>query len=67
MGEVVDDIVVDLNAEVKELGDNFDYKNVLKSPAQVKALDEKIIGTYTKLVTRGRIDSFSIDWNKNVS
>jgi hypothetical protein len=67
MGEVVDDIVVDLNAEVKELGDNFDYKNVLKSPAQVKALAEKIIGTYTKLVTRGRIDSFSIDWNKNVS
>jgi hypothetical protein len=48
MGEVVDDIVVDLNAEVKELGDNFDYKNVLKSPAQVKALAEKIIGTYTK-------------------
>jgi len=67
VGEVVDDIVVDLNAEVKELGDNFDYKNVLKSPAQVKALAEKIIGTYTKLVTRGRIDSFSMDWNRNVS
>jgi hypothetical protein len=50
IGKVIDDIVVDLNAEVRELGDSFDYKNHLKSPAQVKALGEKIINTYVKLV-----------------
>lgn len=67
IGKVVDDIVVDLNAEVKELGDSFDYKNHLKSPVQVKALTEKIINTYVKLVARGRVDPFTMDWNKAVA
>ncbi len=66
VGKVVDDIVVDLNAEVKELGDTFDYKNHLKSPVQVKTLGEKIINTYVKLVARGRVDPFTMDWKKTV-
>lgn len=64
IGKVVDDIVIDINAEAKEVGDAFDYKNLLKSPAQAKALAEKVIGTYVKLVARGRIDAFSSEWRK---
>lgn len=67
IGKVIDDIIVDLNAEVKELGDTFDYKNHLKSPVQVKTLSEKIISTYVKLAARGRIDAFYTDWQKKVS
>lgn len=67
IGKVVDDIIVDINAEVKEMGDGFDYKTLLKSPVSVKTLAEKIIGTYVKLVARGRVDAFSVDWNKLTS
>lgn len=67
IGKVVDDIIVDINAEVKEMGDSFDYKTLLKSPGSVKALAEKVIGTYVKLVGRGRIDAFSVDWVKLTS
>jgi hypothetical protein len=67
MGKVVDDIIVDINAEAKELGETFDYKNILKSPAQVKGLAEKVIGTYTKLIARGRIDAFSQDWTQKIA
>jgi hypothetical protein len=62
IGKVVDDIVIDINAEAKEVGETFDYKNLLKSPVQAKALAEKVMGTYVKLIARGRIDPFGLDW-----
>ncbi len=39
---------MDLNYEVKEVGEVFDYKADLKSPTSVEALGNKLIRDYEK-------------------
>jgi hypothetical protein len=65
ISNLVGDIIIDLNAEVEEMGQEFDYKNLLKSPVQVKSLADKLIATYEKLVSRGRLKGFSEDWESS--
>jgi hypothetical protein len=52
MKEILDGIVVDLNLEVDERGDEFDYKSDLKSPQKVASLANKLFSTYQKDVKR---------------
>lgn len=64
--EVVNDLVIDLNAEFrerKEAGNPIDYKRELKSQGAVRELSHDIIPQYQKYVSRNRSDSFGKKWN----
>ena len=56
------DVVIDLNAEVKEHGEDFDYRGKLRDEAWVTNLSKTIVTDSQKQVSRGRIPSFSQDW-----
>ena len=62
---ILGDLVVDLNAELQEkaeTGAPFDYKRELKSPTAVKAVAQQIVPMYEKALRRGRVSSFSEEW-----
>ncbi len=61
-GGVVDDIIIDLNGEVNDLGEDFDYKSKLRDEHWVKELSRNIVSNYQKLVNRKRIKSFKEEW-----
>jgi len=63
LGTIVDDLVIDLNAEVDEYGDTFDYRDKLRDANWVKELSKKIVTDHLKQVARKRIKSFSEEWN----
>lgn len=67
VGKIVDDMVVDVNAEVDELGDDFDYRGKLRDEKWVKDLSKKVGGDYQKLVQRKRIASFSTEWSQKAN
>ncbi len=60
--KILDDIIVDFNGEVESLGEDFDYRSRLREELWVKKLSQDVVGSYLKLVNRGRIDSFGVDW-----
>jgi hypothetical protein len=62
--KIMDDIVIDLNAEVEEYGDDFDYRDKLRNSEWVRGLSKKVVADYLKLVKRGRIQSFKEEWEK---
>jgi hypothetical protein len=64
ISKIVDDMIIDVNAEVNELGDDFDYRGKLRDENWVKNLSKKVVGNYQKLVQRKRIDSFSAEWSR---
>lgn len=45
-------VIVDLNYEVKELGESFDYKGDLKSPNKIRELRNRLLRSYEKDVAR---------------
>ncbi len=60
--KIVDDLIIDLNAELLERSENderIDYKRELKSPSAVRKIRAEIISSYTKVIRRGRSKSFS--------
>ena len=62
---VLADLVIDLNAELKEReesGDPFDYKRELKGQNSVRRLEKDVISQYQKVVSRGRVASFGQEW-----
>lgn len=61
MKRVLDDLVVDLNAEIaerEEAGNPLDYKRELKSQSAVRALAKEIIPSYEKSIKRKRATAF---------
>ena len=67
---IIKDIVIDLNAEVKEREEArnpLDYKRELKSPNAVRDLARSIIPQYQKAVSRGRASSFGKEWQDSVA
>lgn len=60
--QIVNDVVVDLNAEVDEYGEDFDYRDKLRDTEWVKKLSKTVVGEHIKLVNRKRIKSFSEEW-----
>jgi hypothetical protein len=52
--DILGSIVIDLNYEVEEMGDQFDYKGDLKSPSKIKNLRTKLLRSYEKDVARGK-------------
>lgn len=63
---IVNDIVVDLNAEVKELGADFDYRGRLRDSDWVRKLSKEVVNSYLKLVQRKRIGSFESEWRSKI-
>jgi len=65
INKIVGDLVVDLNAEVEEYGDDFDYRDKLRDSSWVGELSKKVSADHLKLVKRGRIKSFEDEWKKS--
>lgn len=64
---VVEDVIIDVNAVVKERADAnnpIDHKRELKSPNAVRELQRNIIPVYQKAIARGRVNSFGTDWEE---
>lgn len=64
MDGVLNDVIIDLNAELNQVGEDFDYRGKLRDETWVKAIAHRLVADYTKLVVRGRIDSFSKEFDK---
>ena len=64
ISKIVGDIIIDLNAEVDEHGEDFDYRGKLRDQQWANELMKKIVADYLKLVNRGRIQSFTDEWTK---
>lgn len=64
---LIDDIIIDFNGEVENLGEDFDYKSKLRDESWIKKLSQDIVGSYLKQVNRKRIDSFEDEWTKKVT
>lgn len=64
INRIMDDVIIDINAELDELGKDFDYRGKLRDSTWVKDLTRKVVSDYLKLVNRGRINSFETEWNR---
>ncbi len=62
LDKLLNDVVIDLNAELAQVGEDFDYRGKLRDELWVKALAHRILADHAKLVARGRIDSFERDF-----
>jgi len=54
--------VIDVNAEVDALGEDFDYRGKLRDESWVKELKKAVVTSYQKSVARKRITSFQKEW-----
>ena len=52
------EIITDLNAEIDQLGEDFDYRGKLRDEEWCKKLAYLIATTHKKLVDRNRLESF---------
>ena len=57
--DVLKTVVIDLNYEVKQLGDDFDYKSHFKSPRQSGDLRDRLIASYKKDAAREKATVFA--------
>jgi hypothetical protein len=64
VNNIVGDLIVDVNAEIAGLGEDFDYRGKLRDSVWVKDLAKIVVGDHVKLVARGKIPSFKADWQK---
>jgi AIPR protein len=65
VGQISDDLIVDLNAELAERGEAgkpFDHKRELKSANAVRTLRSEVLPSYQKAVSRKRASSFTEEW-----
>lgn len=70
VGKVLEDLAVDLNAEIEdrlESADSFDYKSELKSPNAVRSLRTAVLSPYQKAIARGRASGFSSHWREAIN
>lgn len=70
LGSAIDnllsEVVTDLNAEIDQLGDDFDYRGKLRDETWCKKLGHEIVATHKKLVDRGRLDTFGVIYDSYV-
>lgn len=64
---IINDIIIDFNGEVQNLGEDFDYKSKLRDETWIKKLSQEIVGSYLKQVSRRRINSFEDEWNIKIA
>lgn len=61
---LVNDIVGDLNDEMKTVEENFDYRGKLRDQTWVQTLSRRIVADHRKLVSRSLMPSFKEEWEK---
>lgn len=59
---ILNDIIIDLNQEVKEFGDDFDYRGRLRDSDWVRKLAKTLVTDHLKQVSRSRVPSFRQEW-----
>jgi hypothetical protein len=59
MGGLVADLAVDLNYEIKDAGEDFDYRNRLRDLDWVKKTSQNILASRTKDVVRAKVKPFA--------
>jgi hypothetical protein len=64
---IMKDIIIDVNAEVEEYGEDFDYRDKLRDEKWVKDLSKQVVKDHLKQAHRDRIKSFSGEWAKGRS
>jgi AIPR protein len=64
---IINDIIIDFNGEVENLGVDFDYKSKLRDENWIKKLSQEIVSSYLKQVSRQRIESFENEWNNRIA
>lgn len=61
---VLQDVIIDLNAELEDVGDEFDYRDKLRDAEWVKTFTRQLAAEHLKMVTRKKIPSMKEDWIK---
>lgn len=61
MGAVFGEVVIDLNHEIKELGEDFDYRDKLRDTDWVKKIAGSVVKDHLKQIDRGRIQSLTVE------
>ncbi len=62
---ILQDIVTDLNSEVDEYEDDFDYRDKLRDESWVKNLTKNIVSLREKLVRRGTLKVLKAEWESH--
>jgi hypothetical protein len=57
--EALQSMIIDLNYEVRQRGESFDYKGDLKSPAKVRELRGELLKSYEKELAKGKMKPVS--------
>ena len=65
IGTFVDDLIIDVNAEVDGYAEDFDYRDKLRDADWIKKLAATIVADHLKQVSRGRIKSFQAEWESS--
>jgi hypothetical protein len=60
---VVNDLIIDLNGELADVGEDFDYRDRLRDSKWVQDLRRTLVSGYLKQVQRKRIASITDEWN----
>jgi AIPR protein len=61
---IVDDLIIDLNGEIADIGEDFDYRDRLRDSKWVTDIRRTLVTGYLKQVQRKRIASMSEEWGK---
>src|SRR5205807_12631 len=64
ISNIASDIAIDVDAEVNEYGEEFDYRDSLRDSKWVKDMSKRLVTDHLKMVTRGKIKSFSDEWKQ---
>lgn len=63
---ILSSVIIDLNYDVDQAGDSFDYKSELKSPNRVRERADELLKSYEKEIAKGKMESFSQLWQNEV-
>lgn len=63
-GKIIGEMITDINHEVGEYGDDFDYRGKLRDSDWMKNFTRSIVSTHEKLVRRERLPSFHSLWTE---
>jgi len=61
---LMDGLLIDLNAEIDDLGENFDYRDKLRDQQWVNELRKKLVADHLKDVKRNKLESLADQWKK---
>lgn len=67
ISKMVADLVIDLNDELSNLGEDFDFRDKLRDDKWVKEKSGKLVATYQKLINHKRINPFKQEWKQGIA